>query len=151
MSSYYNTNNQFNDYNDEEEEVFSLSFSNNESFMNQIPLLSNTSNDSLYSSSIISSSNDSIIDNDTTTTPALLSSNSSISSIESSDYYYYTNNKDDIFQLDNDFQNYSSNKKNNDIIIDMTNKYTNNVNIANNCDSFANVAQQNYRIWASSV
>ncbi|CAD1783795.1 similar to Saccharomyces cerevisiae YMR195W ICY1 Protein of unknown function, required for viability in rich media of cells lacking mitochondrial DNA [Maudiozyma barnettii] len=138
----------------DQDEVFSLSFSNNGSFMNSIPTLSSSPNGSLLSTS----PSDSFLDNNYT--PALLSTSNQSNYLNEN----YNNNKfnTEIFKLEDNHssinENFSfiENKKNlNYRTIDITQSTNNNNNIANNSnnniDAFANVAQQNYRIWASSV
>ncbi|SMN21560.1 similar to Saccharomyces cerevisiae YMR195W ICY1 Protein of unknown function, required for viability in rich media of cells lacking mitochondrial DNA [Maudiozyma saulgeensis] len=140
----------FNQEEFDQDEVFSLSFSNNGSFMNSIPLLSTSSNSSYLSTS----PSDSFLDNNANNfTPALLSTSNQSNYFKEN--YSNNNNSTDIFQLeDNDLLNEKisfNNKKNlNYEMIDINQSINNNNNTCN-IDAFANVAQQNYRIWASSV
>lgn len=135
--SFYTTQDDF-----DQEEVFPLSFTN-KSFLGSVPTLSNSFSESNYSTSI-DSSND---------RPALLSSYSSdnISEQEQEQEqenreFFLNNDPDDIFQLESDFTlqkkqelNYNSNSQ------------SSRINFDTFYDAFANVAQQNYRVWVSSV
>lgn len=134
--------------------VFPLSFSNR-SFMDSVPTLSSSPSDSLYSSSPMSNS---YVDS----TPALLSSfhksymhksnfdNSNDEYNQDSDCSTLHNSSesanDDIFQLDCEFANAHTAKNSN-----ANNTSANKMNFEPFYDAFANAAQQNYRIWASSV
>lgn len=132
--------------------VFPLSFSNR-SFMDSLPTLSSSPNDSLYSSSPISNS---YMDS----TPALLSSFHKSymhkSNFDNEDEYNQDsdcstlNNStgaamDDIFQLECEMPSAHTAKNSN------AHAASNKMNLAQFDDAFANAAQQNYRIWASSV
>ncbi|CAL9728600.1 autophagy-related protein 41 [Monosporozyma unispora] len=126
-----------NSYYPQEEDLFSLTFTQN----NSIPILSHSSNSSIGDSPLSSYQDDLLLN----TYNVDNNNNNNITSKQSSYTPIQINDSNDlIFELDNEYIStikQQSEKK----------QQTFNVNTKPIQDNFANVAQQNYRLWLNSV